>query len=70
MVGPALHGDARLAVLHPGALGDGTAACLLEVDTLSHPAGEQRLRDPVALEELAGRLEREIRSHQARAPRG
>jgi hypothetical protein len=42
----------EMAVLDPERLSSGTAACLLEVDFLSDPHGERRLRDARALDGL------------------
>jgi hypothetical protein len=51
----------ELAVLSPDALAPQTAACLLEVDYLSHPDGERRLRDPAALDRLGRVLATAVR---------
>jgi N-acetylmuramoyl-L-alanine amidase len=47
---------AELALLTPEQLPEGAAACLVEVDYLSDPAGEARLRDPRALDDLSAAL--------------
>lgn len=49
-------GRAELAVLTPERHAPSTAACLLEVDDLSDPAAEQRLRGPGAIDALADRI--------------
>jgi hypothetical protein len=57
-----------LAVLTPERLPRGAAACLLEVDYLSDPDGEARLREPHALDHLAGAIVRAVRRYgEARA---
>jgi hypothetical protein len=45
--------SADMAVLSPERLAPDTAACLLEVDYLSDPQGERRLRDPRSLDDLS-----------------
>lgn len=59
--GAALVNAEDMAVLTPERLGPSTAACLLEVDYLSDLHGEQRLRDPRALDRLARAIARGIR---------
>jgi N-acetylmuramoyl-L-alanine amidase len=53
--------SAELAVLSPDRLSPQTAACLLEVDYLSSPDGEQRLRDPRSLDALGSSIARGVR---------
>jgi hypothetical protein len=55
-----LSGD--LALLTPERLPDGTAACLVEVDYLSDPHGERRLRDPRERDALARAIADGIRA--------
>jgi len=55
--------SAELAVLTPERLSPGTAACLLEVDYLSDAQGEERLRDPGALDHLGCAIATGIRRH-------
>jgi hypothetical protein len=52
----------ELAVLTPERLGARTAACLIEVDNLTHPDGERRLRDPRALDEIAHAIAEGVRA--------
>jgi N-acetylmuramoyl-L-alanine amidase len=56
-------GAEEMAVLTPERLGPSTAACLLEVDYLSDPGGEQRLRDPRSLDHVARAIARGIRRY-------
>ena len=60
---------ADMFVLRPQHLAPGAAACLLEVDFLSHPEGERRLRDPAALAKLGGAIADGVRSFLAGASR-
>jgi len=55
--------SAELAVLSPERLAPETAACLLEVDYLSSPDGEQRLRDPRSLDALGSSIARGVRGY-------
>lgn len=54
---------APLAVLHPDRHAVGTAACLVEIDYLSDPAGERRLADPAAVDAIATAIAAAIRRH-------
>jgi N-acetylmuramoyl-L-alanine amidase len=56
----------ELAVLSPEWVGPSTAACLLEVDHLSDAQGENRLRDPAALDRLSGSIANGIRRYLGR----
>lgn len=47
---------AELAVLTPERLPSGAAACLVEIDYLTDPAGESRLRDPNALDAISSAI--------------
>jgi V8-like Glu-specific endopeptidase len=47
---------AEMAVLDPDAVGDDVAACLVEVDYLGDAAGERRLGDARAIEDIARAL--------------
>ena len=51
--GPADVRRGAMAVLSPEHHAPHTAACLVELDNLSDPAGERRLRDPSALDGMA-----------------
>jgi N-acetylmuramoyl-L-alanine amidase len=53
---PARTQAGELAVLTPDRHAAATAACLVEVDYLSDPEAEARLRDPQALDEVAAAL--------------
>jgi hypothetical protein len=53
----------EMAVLVPERLAPETAACLLEIDYLSDPAGERRLRDPAALDAMADAIARAVDRH-------
>lgn len=64
--GGAAMGAGEMAVLAPDRLGPSTAACLLEVDHLSDPQGEGRLRDPRALDQLSSAIARGIRRYMGR----
>jgi N-acetylmuramoyl-L-alanine amidase len=52
-----------MAVLAPELVGARTAACLVEVDYLSHPRGEQRLRDPNERALIGAAIARAIEDH-------
>ena len=56
---------ADMGVLRPEHLAPGTAACLLEVDFLSHPEGERRLRDPASLARLGRAIAGGVRAFLA-----
>src|SRR5512139_1687443 len=60
-------GREALAVLSPDTLPPQTAACLLEVDYLSDPYGEQRLTDPVSLDRMGAAIARGIRRYMGAA---
>ena len=53
---------ADMGVLRPEHLAPGAAACLLELDFLSHPDGEQRLRDPASLARLGRAIAAGVRA--------
>lgn len=53
----------QLAILSPDRLPPRTAACLLEVDYLSDPDGEQRLTDPATLDRMGAAIARGIRRY-------
>ncbi|HSS02501.1 MAG TPA: papain-like cysteine protease family protein [Kofleriaceae bacterium] len=57
-----------MAVLSPSCVGARTAACLAEVDYLSNPTGEQRLRDPRHRAAVGAAIADAIREHLGRAP--
>lgn len=57
---------ADLAVLTPERLGPSAAACLLEVDHLTDPQGEQRLREPQSIDRLGSSIARGIRRYMGR----
>ena len=52
-----------LAVLNPAVLGSRTTACLVEVDYLSNPRGEQRLRDPSERAAIGAAIATAIQEH-------
>jgi len=52
-----------MAVLSPGAIGRRTAACLVEVDYLSNPRGEQRLGNPGERAAIGAAIAGAIREH-------
>jgi N-acetylmuramoyl-L-alanine amidase len=54
---------AELAVLEPSFHAAHTSACLLEVDYLSHPEGEARLRRADEIDRLGGTIAAAIRRH-------
>lgn len=56
-------GREALAVLSPERLPAETAACLLEVDYLSDPHGEERLTDPGSLDRLGAAIARGLRRY-------
>ena len=56
---------ADMGVLRPEHLAPGAAACLLELDFLSHPEGERRLRDPAALASLGRAIADGVRAFLA-----
>ena len=56
---------ADMYLLRPQHHAPGAAACLLEVDYLSDPEGERRLRDPAALAKLGGAIADGVRSFLA-----
>lgn len=60
----------ELAVLSPERLPTGTAACLVEVDFLSDPAGERRLGDPAEVDRIARSIAGAIRRFGARDAKG
>jgi N-acetylmuramoyl-L-alanine amidase/V8-like Glu-specific endopeptidase len=55
-----------MAVLDPRAVGRNTAACLVEVDYLSNPRSEQRLRDPAHRAAIGAAIAQAIDEHLAR----
>jgi N-acetylmuramoyl-L-alanine amidase len=61
-------GSEQLAILSPDRLPPGTAACLLEVDYLSDPGGEQRLTDPASLDRIGSAIARGIRRYMGGQP--
>jgi N-acetylmuramoyl-L-alanine amidase len=52
-----------MAVLTPDRLARDTAACLLELDFLSHPEGERRLVDDDTVDAMAAALAKGVRDH-------
>ena len=58
-----------LAVLSPRALGKHTSACLVEVDYLSNPRSETRLRDPRERAAIGAAIASAIQEHIARGRR-
>jgi N-acetylmuramoyl-L-alanine amidase len=56
---------ADMGVLRPERHAPGAAACLLEVDFLSHPEGERRLRDPRSLARLGRAIADGVRAFLA-----
>jgi N-acetylmuramoyl-L-alanine amidase/V8-like Glu-specific endopeptidase len=54
-----------MAVLSPAALGRRTSACLVEVDYLTNPRGEQRLGDPGERAAIGAAIAGAIREHIA-----
>jgi len=52
-----------MAVLDPRAIGRNTSACLVEVDYLSNPRSEQRLRDPSQRAAIGAAIADAIRDH-------
>src|SRR5262249_13838688 len=58
-----------MAVLDPGAVGRHTSACLVEVDYLSNPRSEQRLRDPAQRRAIGAAIASAIQDHLARTGR-
>jgi N-acetylmuramoyl-L-alanine amidase/V8-like Glu-specific endopeptidase len=54
---------ASMAVLHPRAVGRTTSACLVEVDYLSNPRSEQRLRDPGQRAAIGAAIASAIQEH-------
>jgi hypothetical protein len=68
--GPAnLPRSAELAVLTPSHHGPNTAACLLEIDYLSHPDVERKLSRPDELDRLGGAIAGAILRHLSPAHR-
>jgi N-acetylmuramoyl-L-alanine amidase len=61
-------GREALAVLSPDRLPPQTAACLLEVDYLSDPYGEQRLTDPASMDRLGAAIARGIQRYMGAQP--
>ena len=59
-----------LAVLSPRALGARTSACLVEVDYLSNPRSEARLRDPRERAAIGAAIASAIEEHVATRRRG
>src|SRR6266545_5701298 len=60
-----------LAVLNPAVLGHRTTACLVEVDYLSSPRGEDRLADPAQRAAIGAAIASAIQEHVAHhAPGG
>lgn len=59
--------EGAIATLDPGAVGPAAAACLVEVDFLSDPAGERLLTDPAQVRRISEALARAIRSSRPRA---
>jgi N-acetylmuramoyl-L-alanine amidase len=57
-----------MAVLSPSAIGRRTAACLVEVDYLSNPHSEQRLRDPGQRAAIGAAIAGAIQEHVATQP--
>jgi N-acetylmuramoyl-L-alanine amidase len=53
----------EVAVLAPAYHPAGVAACLVEADYLSHPAGEARLRDPRAVDSIGAAITRGVRRY-------
>jgi N-acetylmuramoyl-L-alanine amidase len=60
-------GREQLAILSPEKLPTHTAACLLEVDYLSDPYGEQRLTDPASVDRMGAAIARGIRRYMGNA---
>src|SRR6185503_11401726 len=61
-----------MAVLDPRTVGRATSACLVEVDYLSNPRSEQRLRDPSQRAAIGAAIASAIQEHVAtrKKPRG
>jgi hypothetical protein len=57
--------QAELAVLDPGVHALDTAACLLEVDYLSHPDAERELRNPSHIDRLGRSIAQGLRAYDA-----
>lgn len=57
---------ADLALLEPGGLGQRTAACLVEVDYLSHQEGERRLASELGREAIACAIAEAVNGYLAR----
>jgi len=55
--------EAPMALLNPSVLGSETAACLVEVDYLSNPEVESRLRDPQERRRIGGAIAEGILAH-------
>ena len=58
-----------MAVLNPRVLGKRTSACLVEVDYLSNPRGEQRLGDPSERAAIGAAIADAIQEHVSRRSR-
>src|SRR6185503_5673682 len=54
-----------MAVLDPRTVGRATSACLVEVDYLSNPRSEQRLRDPSQRAAIGAAIANAIQEHVA-----
>jgi N-acetylmuramoyl-L-alanine amidase len=61
--------EGRMAILDPRLLGSRTAACLVEVDYLSNPRSEQRLRNPAERAAIGDAIAGAIRDHLGSARR-
>jgi N-acetylmuramoyl-L-alanine amidase len=59
---------APLAVLHPQRLGGRVAACLVEVDYLTHPEVERRFGSPAELEAVAEQISLGVMEHLQSRP--
>src|SRR5262249_17436644 len=57
-----------MAVLDPRSVGRSTSACLIEVDYLSNPRSEQRLRDPSQRAAIGAAIASAIQEHLATQP--
>jgi N-acetylmuramoyl-L-alanine amidase len=55
--------EGRLGILQPRFQGEGTAACLIEAGSLSHPDDERRLGDPSSLDRLSGAIARGVQRY-------
>ena len=59
-----------IAVLAPHRHAPQTAACLVEVEGLSHPAGEARLRDPREIDRIGRAIAQGIQAYLEAGARG